>query len=166
MRGLPLLLVSAVLSACGTAASVAPAPTPISILGQQYLKAANKANQAFNAINLRLGQDCKTLDPCKKDFAEYSKIEDTFATELQAIKVPASMEGDKRAVLDVERRFISFDEDAAQATSLDQINTDTSATAALDSQQDQAVDHLRFDLNLPPTPNLSPNTTPSNSASA
>src|SRR2546428_11209673 len=159
-------MASVLLAACGSAASMAPTPTPIAVLGQQYLKAADKANKALDALNPRLGQDCKTLDPCKKDFAEYSKIENTFAAELRAIKVPASMEADLRALLDVERRFISLDDDAAQATSLDQINTDYNTETALGSQQADAVDHLRLDLNLPAAPSLSPNATPSASVSA
>src|SRR5437870_726794 len=83
-------LANVLLAACGSAASVAPTPTPIAVLGQQYLKAADKANKALDALDPRLGEDCKTLDPCKRDFAEYSKIENTFVTELRAIKVPAS----------------------------------------------------------------------------
>jgi hypothetical protein len=161
-----MLAASLSLAACGSAASVAPTPTPVSVLGQQYLKAADKANTALDAINSRLLQDCKTLDPCKKDFADYSKIENTFVTELRGIKVPASMEADLRAVLDVERRLIGLDDDAAQAASLDQINTDYSASRALDNQFGDAVDHLRLDLKLPAAPSLSPNATPSATASA
>lgn len=145
-------------------ASVAPTATPLSVLGQQYLKAADKANKALDALSPRVVQDCKTLDPCKKDFAEYSKIENAFVTELRAIKVPASMDGDLRAVLDVERRLIALDDDAAQAASLDQINTDYNTAAALNNQFGDAVDHLRLDLNLPAAPSLSPNATPSASA--
>lgn len=169
MRGagpLTLALSVLVLAACGGAASVAPTPTPLSVLGQQYLKAADKANIALDALNPRLGQDCKTLDLCRKDFAEYSKIENAFATELRAIKVPVSMEADLRALLDVGRRFISLDDDAAQAASLDQINTDYNAETALGSQQGDAVDHLRLDLNLPAAPSLSPYASPSPAPSA
>jgi hypothetical protein len=168
MRGTSpvLLLAVLLLAACGGAASAAPTPTPISALGQQYLKAANKANKALNSVLPRLGQDCKTLDPCKKDFAEYSTIEKTFVTELRAIKVPASMEGDQRAVFDVLRRMISLYDDAAQATSLDQIGADYNALGALDNQFNDAIDHLRLDLNLPAAPSLSPIATPSASASA
>jgi hypothetical protein len=155
-----------VLAGCGSAASVVPTPTPISVLGQQYLRAADKANKAFDAIHSRLVQDCKTLDPCKTDFAEYSKIENTFVTELRAIKLPVSMDADLRAVLDVERRLISLDDDAGQATSLDQINTDYGAATALDNQLGDAVDHLRLDLNLPAAPSLSPYASPSPAVSA
>jgi hypothetical protein len=145
---------------------VAPTPTPLSVLGQQYLTAANKANKALDVVSARLIQDCKTLDPCKKDFAEFSRIENAFVTDLRAIKVPASMQADLRALLDIDRRVISFDDDAAQAASLPQITTDFNSRSALDSQFGDAVDHLRLDLNLPAAPSLSPFATPSASASA
>jgi hypothetical protein len=156
MRGnIPALALSALLlAACGSAASAAPTPTPVPVLAQEYLKAANEANQAQDVLISRLGNDCKTLNPCQQDFASFSKIENTFAAELRAIKVPTSMEADRRAVLDIERRYANLEDDAAQATSLDQINTDWNAIQALSNQFGDAVDHLRLDLGLPAAPTL------------
>jgi len=54
------------------------------------------------------------------------------------------MDADLRAVLDLERHLISLDDDAAQATSLDQINADYTASTTLDNQFGDAVDHLRL----------------------
>jgi hypothetical protein len=150
------------LGACGGVASAVPTPTPIAVLAQQYLRAADNYNKATAAVDARLSQDCKALDPCKRDYADYAQIDNTFATEVRAIKFPASLQADFRALLDILRRVISFDEDAAQAVSLDQINADDRAIAALSNQQGDAADHLRLDLGLPPPPRLGPS--PSSSA--
>lgn len=169
MRGAATLMAlscALFLAACGSGASVVPTPTPISVLAQQYLTAANKANKADDAVNAGIGQDCKTLDPCKRDFAQYSQIEGAFVAELRVIRVPASMEADLRALLDIERRYISLEDDAAQATSVGQISTDNNLINALGNQHGDAVDHIRLDLGLPSAPRLTPSASPSAAPSA
>jgi hypothetical protein len=141
-----LILASGWLASCGSGGSTAPTPTPTSVLAQQYLKAADKSNKAEDTINSRLAHDCLTLDPCKQDFAEYSRIETAFNTEIRAMRVPTSMEADLRALLDIDRRRLSLLDDAAQATSLDQINRDFGSLLVLDNQFGDAVDHVRLDL--------------------
>lgn len=167
MRGAATLIASSsalLLVACGSAASVAATPTPTSVLAQGYLKAASKANKAQDALYPRLRRDCQNLDPCKPDFAELSQIEKAFVNEIRAMKVPTSMQADLRAVLDIERRRIDLTDDAAQATSLNQITQDYNSFRALDNQFGDAIDHIRLDLGLPAAPILTPGASPSASA--
>jgi hypothetical protein len=65
------------------------------------------------------------------------------------MKIPSSMEADRRALLDIERRRLSVIDDAAQATTLDQINTDYNSLVSLENTFSDAVDHMRLDLGLP-----------------
>ena len=168
MRGRTTVFGSAVLllSACGGGATPAasPTPTPISVLAQEYKNAADKANKVIFAIDARLEADCKMLAACKADFAQLSQAENGFIAALRAMKPPPSMEADRRAVLDIERRRLSLVDDAAQATSLDQINSDYNSLSAIESQFEDAIDHMRLDLGLPAAPTSTPTTRPSTSA--
>src|SRR5438067_296402 len=99
-RGQSVLLglMATALAACGGTgggAGASPTPTPISVLAQEYSKAANKANKAEDAIYAHLSSDCQKLDPCKADFAQLSQIENTFDANLRAMKTPSSMETDR-----------------------------------------------------------------------
>lgn len=163
-----VLAAGLLLAGCGAARGAAPTPTPTSVLADEYLKAANAADKAEDALSARLASDCQTLDPCKQDFAAFDRIEASFNTQIRAIRVPPSMDADLRALLDVERRRLSLIDDAARASSLDQINQDFRSLAALENRFGDAVDHIRLDLGLPaapqPTPVASPSLSPSASA--
>lgn len=169
MRGTTRTLVvlsSLTLAACGAGAAAAATPTPASVLAQQYLRAANKANQAYQAVYDRIAQDCQTLESCKRDYAEFSQIDVTVASDVRAIKVPLSMQPDLRALLDILRRITAVDDDAAHAISFEQINSDVDAERALDAQRGDAVDHLRLDLGLPAAPRITPHPSAAASSSA
>jgi hypothetical protein len=120
-----------------------------------------------------LNADCQSLDSCRLDYFEFAQIENGFVADLRALKVPSRMTPDVNAVIDMERSRITIAEDAAQATSLDQILQDVRLLTDLRPQFDEAINRLRVDLGLPtvtqstPTPSqsASPSTSPSASAS-
>jgi hypothetical protein len=153
LRGRAVLigLIAAIVSACGGGASsvASPTPTPVSVLAQEYKSAADKSNKVIDAVTARVPTDCKTVDPCKADFAQLSQAENAFVGTLRGMKIPSSMEADRRALLDIERRRLSVIDDAAQATTLDQINTDYNSLVSLENTFSDAVDHMRLDLGLP-----------------
>jgi len=140
------------------------------VLAQQYLQAAHRANTSLLAMESHLNADCQTLDACRLDYFEFAQIENGFVGDLRALKVPSRMLPDVNAVVDIERSRITIAEDAAQATSLDQISQDVRLLTALRPQFDDAINRLRVDLGLPTvaqsTPTPSQSASPSTSASA
>lgn len=136
------------------------------MLAQQYLRAANKANNSLQVVESRLPQDCQTLAPCSQDYSEFSRIENTFVMDIRALQLPSSMRADVHALLDIEQRRIALAEDAAKATSLNQITGDNNALIRLGSQFEDAVNLLRLDLGLSTVPRVPPSVSASPSASA
>lgn len=150
------------MSACG-GTSGASTDTPTPVLAQEYVQAAHRANTSLLAMESHLDADCQTLDACRLDYFEFAQIENSFVSDLRAIKVPSRMEADVNAVIDIEKSRITIAEDAAQATSLDQISQDVRLITALRPQFDDAINRLRVDLGLPKSTQTTP--TPSQFAS-
>lgn len=148
-------MIMVVLGGCGQTSGrggASPTPTPISVLAQQYSKAADTVNAVLDPINARLAGDCKTLNPCKADLSQWAVAENDFRAALRSMKFPSSMQADQRALLDIEQRQINLVENGANATSFDQISADFNSLDALRNEFEDDVVHVRFDLGLPTAP--------------
>jgi hypothetical protein len=128
------------------------APSKKEMAASQYQALVDPLNTRVSSVDSAIGIDINTgnLSSYKTDMSRFVDLEQQFLDGLAKIDFPTEMQGDVNAVVRAEKDLMSVAQQAAQASSWEQVNALNGAFTAAGNADTSAVTKLRADLGLPP----------------